>query len=314
MSIIERALDKSAQAAEEAVPQPAVTDPEVDAGIDGGLAELETHIPAEPPDMEASPEVSEEPDKDARPTATGGEITLNFDRIGANGIITPNRTNTSTVEQFRIVKQPLLIKAFNKGPERARNSNLIMVTSSLPGEGKTFTSICLAMSIAMELDRTVLLVDADIVRSDISRILGIEPVDGLADYLASDNLPLSKLLLKTNVPKLTVLPAGHYRENVTELLASEDMVRLAEELSQRYHDRVIVFDSPPILSASGSSVLARLMGQIVMVVEAVRTSQSAVREALKRLDSTENVGMLLNKSRQRPGPGYRYGYYYYGSG
>ena len=200
-----------------------------------------------------------------------------------------------------------------EGPGAIENGNLIIVTSSLPGEGKTFISINLAMSIAMEVDRTVLLVDADIHKSDVTKILSLDRVEGLTDHL-KEGIPLQDLMLKTNIPKLTILPAGRHYSNLTELVASEQMRNLTFELATRYEDRVVVFDSPPLLATSGASVLTGLMGQVVMVVEAVRTSQSALQDALRLLAGHSNVGMVLNKSRMRAKTGQNYGYYYYGYG
>ena len=121
---------------------------------------------------------------------------------------------------------------------------------------------------------------------------------------------LSELLVRTSIEKLTVLPAGRPRANVTELLASEDMRALCNELATRYSDRVVIFDSPPLLAASGASVLTHLVGQTVLVVEAVRTAQSAIQEALNMVRSIHNVGLVLNKSRGDTGAGYQYGQYY----
>lgn len=244
------------------------------------------------------------------PRQTLKHAEIGFARLDAAGIITPETTRTTLVEQFRAIKRPLLMKAGRRSRVMVHNGNLMLVTSSLPGEGKTFTAINLAMSIVMELDHTVLLVDADVAKGDATRVLGIEETEGLVDYLAQPERSLSELLVKTSIEKLTVLPAGRPRSNDTELLASEDMRTLAEELARRYADRIIVFDSPPLLAASGASVLTQLAGQTVLVVEAVRTPQSAIREALGMLRSVQNVGLVLNKSRGDAGPGYLYGQYY----
>jgi receptor protein-tyrosine kinase len=184
-----------------------------------------------------------------------------------------------------------------------------MVTSSLPGEGKSFTAINLAISMAMEMDRTVLLVDADVAKPRVPEYLGIHADKGLLDVLQDKDLKLSDVLIKTDIAKLTVLPAGRTYKRATELLASAAMTRLVEDIGNRYPDRIILFDSPPLLATSESSVLATHMGQIVMVVEAERTSQEAVREALSHIHSCEVVGMLLNKTTPTPGADYYYGYY-----
>jgi receptor protein-tyrosine kinase len=244
------------------------------------------------------------------PRQTLKKITLNIARLDTAGIITPESTRGALIEQFRAIKRPLLMKASPTSDNRVPNGNLVLVTSAIPGEGKTFTAINLAMSIAMELDHTVLLVDADAAKSDVSRMLGVQEAEGLTDYLAQPERALSEFLVGTDIDKLAVLPAGRPRANVTELLASEHMRNLMDQFGGRYTDRIVVIDSPPILAASGASILAHLVGQTVFVVEAIRTPQSAVEEALAQLQSVRNVGLVLNKSRSKEGLGYQYGSYY----
>jgi protein-tyrosine kinase len=212
-------------------------------------------------------------------------------------------------EEFRIIKRPLIANAFGQGAARVKNGNLIMITSSLPGEGKSFCAINLAISMAMEMDRTVLLIDADVAKPRVPEYLGIHADKGLLDVLQDKDLKLSDVLIRTDIAKLTVLPAGRTYKRATELLASAAMTRLVEDIGNRYPDRIILFDSPPLLATSESSVLATHMGQIVMVVEAEKTSQEAVREALSHIQSCEVVGMLLNKTTPTPGADYYYGYY-----
>ena len=244
------------------------------------------------------------------PRQTLKRITLDLARLDTAGIIIPDSQRGALIEQFRVIKRPLLMKASTSSNNRVPNGNLVLVTSSVPGEGKTFTAVNLAMSIAMELDHTVLLVDADAAKSDISRILGIQEPEGLIDYLARPERALSEFLISTNVPNLTVLPAGPSRANVTELFASEHMRALLDEFGRRYPDRIVVIDSAPLLAATGAGVLAHRVGQIVFVVEAIRTRQSDVEEALSQLESVRNVGLVLNKSRSKESAAYQYGSYY----
>lgn len=234
---------------------------------------------------------------------------INLARLHRMGVVSPDAEKSQIAEEFRIIKRPLIANAFGQGTARIRNGNMIMVTSSLPGEGKTFCAINLAISMAMEMDRTVLLVDADVAKPRIPEYLGIHADRGLLDVLQDKSLKLSDVLIKTDIAKLTILPAGRTYKRATELLASEAMTRLVEDIGNRYPDRIIVFDSPPILATSEASVLATHMGQIVMVVEAERTSQEAVREALSHIQSCEVVSMLLNKATPTPGADYYYGYY-----
>jgi len=182
------------------------------------------------------------------------------------------------------------------------------VTSALPGEGKTFTSLNLALSIAMEVDSTVLLVDGDVAHPTFPQVLGAPHAPGLLDLLTRDDIDFADAMVRTNVEKLTLLPAGARHRRSTELLASEQMASLLRELASRYADRIIVFDSPPLLATTEARVLASLMGQIVMVVAADSTSQHAVAQALATIESCNVVLMTLNKAR-RTDVGTYYGYY-----
>ena len=234
---------------------------------------------------------------------------INLARLHRMGVVAPDAEKSQIAEEFRIIKRPLIANAFGQGSARIKNGNMIMVTSSLPGEGKSFCAINLAISMAMEMDRTVLLVDADVAKPRVPEYLGIHADKGLLDVLQDKNLKLSDVMIKTDIAKFTVLPAGRTYKRATELLASDAMTRLVEDIGNRYPDRIILFDSPPLLATSEASVLATLMGQIVMVVEAERTSQEAVREALSHIQSCEVVSMLLNKATPTPGADYYYGYY-----
>lgn len=243
---------------------------------------------------------------------TQNRVNLDLVKMRQYGIVTPDQGRTQIAEQFRVIKRPLLTNAFNKGPGMIKNGNLIMVTSALAGEGKSFCTVNLAMSIAMEMDRTVLLVDADVARPSIPKILGVGTERGLLDILVEEDLSLADVLIKTDVEKLTLLTAGRRHSHSTELLASRNMEELLKELAERYADRVVIFDSPPLLLTSEARVLASQMGQIVLVVEAETTSQQAVRETLRQIESCDVVNLIYNKTRTFSGGEY-YGYYYHES-
>jgi exopolysaccharide/PEP-CTERM locus tyrosine autokinase len=190
------------------------------------------------------------------------------------------------------------------------NGNLIMVTSALAGEGKSFTAINLAMSIATELDTTVMLVDADVARPSVLRVLGLPPGPGLLDLVLDEKLDMSSVLLKTNIDKLSILPSGTPHERATELLASDAMIHLLENMASRYSDRIIIFDSPPLLLTTESRVLAAHMGQIVLVVRAESTMQSDVHHALSNIESCPVKMLVLNQARTASKGTYGYGYGY----
>ncbi|MDL5034001.1 XrtA-associated tyrosine autokinase [Pelomonas sp. APW6] len=241
--------------------------------------------------------------------AVSKRVELDLEALAAMGLVTPNAPRTPMADQYRVIKRPLIRNATGRGAEMLNHGNLIMVTSALAGEGKSFTSLNLAMSIAAELDHTVMLVDADVARPSVLRMLGLPPGPGLLDVL-EESVDLSDALLRTSIDKLTVLPSGTPHARATELLASDAMRKLLDDMAQRYPDRIIIFDSPPLLLTTESAVLASQMGQIVIVVHAESTPQSAVKRALSTIDSCPVRLMLLNQARVDADGSYGYGYGY----
>ncbi|OUS11269.1 hypothetical protein A9Q89_09510 [Gammaproteobacteria bacterium 53_120_T64] len=243
------------------------------------------------------------------------DIDISFAELARRGMVTPDSPRSPIAEEYRSIKRPLLLNIEGKGAATMRHPNLIMVTSALQGEGKTFSAVNLAMSIAMEQDKTVLLVDADISKASAARLLGVpDSSPGLIDVLEDESRHIGDVMLHTNIPNLRIVPAGRVHERATELLASQSMHRVAEELAQRYSDRVVIFDSPPMLLTNEAQVVASLVGQIVFVIAAEKTSQRAVAEALDMLGDEAMVGLVLNKTKHgftsRYGYGYGYGYGY----
>ncbi len=238
-------------------------------------------------------------------------VTFNWDYLSANGFIRIDDSHSRIAEEYRTIKRPLVTNALGAKKHDISNSNLILVTSSVPGEGKTFTSINLAFSIAAEMDKKVLLIDADVAKPSVSRVLGIESEFGLIDYLERDTLDLSDVILQTEIPGLRIITAGKTHKYSTELLASNKMIALSKELSERYSDRIVIFDTPPLLATTQAEVLASQMGQVVLVVGAEVTSQSFVLESVKKLQSCNDVVLaVLNKAQRNLNAGY-YGYGYY---
>jgi protein-tyrosine kinase len=235
-------------------------------------------------------------------------VVLDLARLKQRGFVTPDAPKSQIADEFRVLKRPIIRNALGHAGVRVKHGNLVMVTSALPGEGKTFTSLNLALSIAMEIDNTVLLVDGDVAHPTIPGLLGCPHGPGMLDLLTREDLDFADAMLKTNVDKLTLLPAGTRHRRSTELLASEQMASLLRELASRYSDRIIIFDSPPLLATTEARVLATHMGQVVMVVAADATSQHAVSQALATIESCEVVLMALNKA-SRTDVGTYYGYY-----
>ena len=275
-----------------------------------GVVVPETDAPSPPSrQAQAAP-------KPAMPAAyTSKTVTLDLEALAAKGIVTPNAPRSFIADQYRVVKRPLIANAMSRGEAAVKHSNLIMVTSALSGEGKSFTSINLALSIAAEMDHTVMLVDADVARPSILKVLGLEPAPGLLEVLEGKT-DVASTLLRTNVDKLTLLPSGTPHPKATELLASEAMGAFLDDIATRYADRIVIFDSPPLLLTTESRVLASHMGQIVVVVQAGRTLQADVQNALATIESCPIRMMLLNKARAigKDSYGYGYGYGYGGYG
>jgi exopolysaccharide/PEP-CTERM locus tyrosine autokinase len=290
-NLIERALNKKRH------------DPEFSAAGNEALEAV-----AEPlPEVAAAPA----PRLSTAPVKNSRRLELDLEKLRSQNLLTPDSDRTPIAEGFRRIKRHILENMAHPKPGTMA-PNLLMITSPLSGEGKTFCTINLAISIAMEIDRRVLLVDADVAKPSVPRVLGITAEQGLMDVLLDRRIDLADVLFKTNIEGLTLLPAGTENQNATEMLASESMRSLLQEMAERYHDRIIIFDSPPLLAASESAVLATRMGQIVMVVEAGKTTETELKDALSRIESCNLAGLLLNKG-DAMGSGY-YGGYGYGYG
>jgi receptor protein-tyrosine kinase len=213
-------------------------------------------------------------------------------------------------EEFRRIKRPLLANAFGKGALQVDRGNLIMITSSVPGEGKSRTSLNLTYSLALEADHTVLLIDADVAKAQVSRMYGLEREHGLTNIL-SQRLNPEDLIWATDNPGVSVLPVGSRHSQSTELLSSNEMEQLIARLAEQDPSRLVIIDSPPVLATNEPQVLVRMVGQIVLVVEAGRTPQHVVKEAVAALDPAKAIGLVLNKSQYSVGGDY-YGHYYGG--
>ena len=222
-------------------------------------------------------------------------IDLDINLLDQKGYLTPNTKNRVMFEQYRRIKLPLLQKAFNQEGDK---KNIVMVTSSLEGEGKSFTALNLAMSVAYEYNQTVLLIDADIIKKQNSSVLGLKNEPGLIDYLTEKSSNLSDLMLSTNIPNLNILPAGRDSDRITELFNSKKMSELVKELSNRYDDRLIILDAPPLLQETSSDALKKLVHQIIFVIEAEKTPIHIIKTAHEIIKDIKDVGVVLNKSNQ----------------
>ena len=250
----------------------------------------------------------------AGPTGEGPRgrvVQIDLAALAAVGYVTPDAPRSQIADEFRVLKRPIIKNAQDRSAASIAHPNCVMVTSALPAEGKSFVALNLALSIAMEVDSTVLLVDADVANPNLLRRLHLPATKGLLDLLTDDKETLADVLLRTNVEKLSLLPAGTPHRRATEMLASAAMGDLVQQMSKRYLDRILVFDSPPLLATTEARVLASHMGQIVMVVEADHTVQRTVVQALETVENCPIVLMVLNKATRTDLGGY-YGYGVYG--
>lgn len=229
--------------------------------------------------------------------------TLDLNELRKRGYLPEPGLERRFADHYRQIKRALVEKALAGTPD----ARLIMVTSALAGDGKTFTSINLALSMARERDAYVLLVDADAPKARISEILGVRGEPGLLDALADPSLDIESLVIATDLRGLQLLPAGKFVEHATELFASARMGQIAARLASRGR-RLVLFDSAPLLVSSESRALTRIPGQVVLVTRAGVTPLRAAQDALAQIDRNKLQGVVLNGTRSGSGDGYYYGY------
>jgi receptor protein-tyrosine kinase len=252
-------------------------------------------------------------DKVTTTANSNAKIEIDFDALDKKGFVSTNSQRQLINEEYRAIKRKLLDNAFGALSKSLNNSNIIMVTSSRPGEGKTFTAINLAISIALEQDKTVLLVDADVLRPNVMRTLEQENRQGLMEYLLGEKENISDVMCRTNLDNLRIIPAGKAHHLSTELLASERMFDAVEEFANRYTDRVVIVDTPPLLGINETAILANLAGQALVVTEESKTKLVDVENAVKQLNPDMAIGFIVNKSEKANVDGAGYGYYYAGT-
>lgn len=241
----------------------------------------------------------------------GASKTVSIDQVALReaGLLAPMHQERQIANQYRQIKRPLIAGALGRGRPPLQNGQLIMVASAMPGEGKTFTAVNLAISMAMERDVDVLLVDADVAKPQLSKMFGVSHEPGLLDALSDESVAVQQCVLSTDVSHLHLLPAGRGSELATELLSSERMRRITSDLVGGNGARIVIFDSPPLLLTTESHALAHVVGQVVVVVHAGHTEQHTVMEALDHLPDGAAISMVLNQSVGRTSNTY----YSYGS-
>jgi protein-tyrosine kinase len=240
---------------------------------------------------------------------TTSRVEIDARRLARAGMFTPGSAVNRTTEEFRLVKRAVLERADKARAEGVANANLVMVTSTREGEGKTFVALNLAFSLAAEQDRSVILVDADPAKSSIAQFLQLQVEHGLLDLLQDDTMAPEHVVLPTSLAGLSILPAGHSHALGAELFASDRMGALLQALCVAMPHGIVILDAPPVFATSEPSALARHVDQTVLVVEADKTSRAAIIEALNLVGICPHIGLVLNKARFRFGA-VRFGAYY----
>ena len=241
---------------------------------------------------------------------------LDEENLIRGGLLAPLHHAVPVADEFRRIKRPLIDNVVKSSGNENDHMNLIMVSSAMPGAGKTFCSVNLAASISLERELLVLLIDADVAKPHISKAIGLSEHGGLIDSLEDETRSIEEALVRTDLNDIQVLPAGRKHKRSTELLASDRMADVVKELATRYPDRIIVMDSPPLLMTSEAQALAKQAGQIALVIESGKTLHQEVQEVqemLETLDQGKPINVILNKSIDtQPGRYYGGGYGYYG--
>ncbi|MFC4313325.1 AAA family ATPase [Steroidobacter flavus] len=304
MSLVERALKKIQESRSQVPPAHASSQ----ASMNTVPMQAARPAPASQPTVtHAAPIVTAVPTPEpARPTRV---IHIDRDALRQAELLPPLSQERQLAGEYRQIKRPLIANALGRGVPKIPSGHRIMIASAMPGDGKTFTSINLALSFALEKDLSVVLVDADVAKAHLSRTFGVHNELGLMDLLRDEHLDVESLILPTDVPGLSILPAGKAIETANELLASSRMEQIANQITVRYPNRVVLFDSPPLLITTEAMTLSAVVGQIVMVVRAGVTPQTAVLDAIELLGEGKSVGLVLNQTDEQVRPGYYYQYY-----
>lgn len=237
-----------------------------------------------------------------------GRINLPRADLRARGLLPPEQFERSLTNQYRRIKSPLIAGALGQGTEAIPQGRSLVVTSAMPGEGKTFTSLNLAMSLALEKDFNVLLVDGDVAKGELSDALQVSNQEGLIDLINQPERAIDSCILATDHPGLFVMPCGERRSSAPELLGSSRMQNLFTDLLDRYPSCFVVFDSPPVLLAAEARSLLSIAGQIVVVVKAGESSRQSVLDALNVIGGSRPTSLILNQLQANNDTNYGYDY------
>ena len=284
--------------------------------VEQAIARLKNQASAAKP---TTPEAAPKPgapaaanDPPADPAKAAKRMTLDLGTLRACGYLPEVGKEKQFADQYRRIKRPLIDKALS-GVAAFGEARVIMVTSALPGDGKTFTCINLALSMALERDISVLLVDCDVAKRHVSEVVGLKEQGGLLNALVDESLDVESLVVPTNLRGLSILPAGRRVEAAAELLSSNRMRQIVTSLCSRVPGRILLLDSPPLLITNEGRAMVKIAGQITLVVRAGHTPRQAVKDAIGLLDAQQAGGIVLNQVKVGRKDGYYYGYGSYGT-
>lgn len=287
MSLVEQAIARMRNQARAAAPK---------------LTDVVSKPAAAPPTADRPPNPAAEPAK---------RMTLDMEALRTHGYLPEAGSDRQFADHYRRIKRPLIDKAMS-GTEGIGEPLVVMITSALPGDGKTFTSVNLALSMALERDVSVLLIDCDVAKRHVSEVVGLKEENGLLDALADESVDIDSLIVQTNQRGLSILPAGRRVEGTAELLSSNRMRQILRNLANRNPRRILLLDSPPLLITNEGRTLVKHAGQVVLVVRAGHTPRQAVQDALALFDIQQAGGIILNHVAVSRSEGY-YGYGNYGA-
>jgi receptor protein-tyrosine kinase len=253
------------------------------------------------PALDHGPQSGVAPPRSAAPAAPADErqgraLGLNFGELRRRGMILPDVKVSAIANEYRSIKRRVLAHARDANT-RALVNNLVMVTSSLPQEGKTFTAVNLALSLAAERDLRVLLMDCDLIRPGVRSLFAPTDGRGLVEYLRGSVQSIGDVTYRCEeIPNLSVIFSGKSDDESAELISSARMFELLVEISQRYPDRIIVIDTPPVLAAVEPATLAAHVHQLIMVVAALQSDRAQVQKSLETVAACRNINLLFNKA------------------
>lgn len=253
----------------------------------------------------AVPPLVNEPEDSAK---AANRLAVDINALRAGGYLPEASKDHQFTDQYRRIKRPLIEKALS-GDDAGGEPRIIIVTSAVPGDGKTFTSINLAFSMALERDISILLVDSDVAKHHITDIFGLRQRKGLLDALTDESLDPETLVVPTSARGFSILPAGTQVDGTAELVSSNRMRQIVSSLCARNPRRILLLDSPPLLITNEGRSLVKLAGQVVLVVRAGETPRHAVQAAIGMVDEKQAGGVILNEVKV----GFTEGYYGYGA-